>query len=147
MGRGTPAELATSPAHTLTLSGKTRSTAMTHDANVSRPGAEPLSPRRFGGPWGTTGCGCLPGLEGPTRPRTAAPRAAPSVGCSARVAAFPALTRATPGCTSTRGVLGAPGPSGPRRGPPRPALTSEVFFFLPLPQSHLSAVTARRKEK
>lgn len=35
----------------------------------------------------------------------------------------------------------------PSEGPPCPVLTSEVFFFLPLPWSHLSAVTGHRKEK
>lgn len=121
MGRSTPAEAAPSPAPTLTLSGKTLSTATTCDANASRPGAEPLSPRRLGAPRGTTGCGSLPGLKGSTRAGAGDPCAAPSVGCSARAAAFPAFTRATPGCRSAPGaylVLLGPraskGPASPR---------------------------------
>lgn len=147
MGGSTPAEAAPSPAPTLTLSGKTLSTATTCDANASRPGAETLSPRRLGAPRGTTGCGSLPGLKGSTPAGAGEPCAAPSVGCSARAAALPAFPRATPGAEAPPERTWFSRALGPRRGPPRPALTSVVFFFLPPPRSHLSAVTARRKEK
>lgn len=36
---------------------------------------------------------------------------------------------------------------GPSRTRPRPALTSPAFFFLPLPQCHLSAVTGPQERK
>lgn len=111
------------------------------------PAPAGLGPRLCG-----RGASELPGERrgGPIR----AARSCCSSRCAPRrlprpVVAFPALTPATPPRVRelSPGELGAPGPSGPRRGQSRPALTSEVFFFLPLPQSHLSAVTGRRKEK
>lgn len=124
-----------------TLCREARANTKSRDAGTRRPRAESLSPRPIRAPRGTTR------RARPNR-RAAAACAAPPAGRPAPRLPFPRLPRPRrPVRERSRGALRAPGPSGPRRGQSRPALTSEVFFFLPLPQSHLSAVTGRRKEK
>ena len=105
--------------------------------------AEPLLPPCLQAPRGTLGCGSDPGV------RAWLSRAAPSAAPRARrPARRPPFTRTAPGVLErSRAHFALLGLRGPRRDSPRPALTSEVFFFLPLPLSHLSAVTGHRKEK
>lgn len=102
--------------------------------------AAPQSSPRNDGVW-------VRGLRAGLSPCAAAPHAASRAGCPALRPPFPRLPWPCRGCLSAAGRASCSWAEGPRRDPPRPALTSEVFFFLPLPQCHLSAVTGRRKEK
>lgn len=115
MGRGAPAEAAPNPAPTFTLSGKTLWAALTRNASACRPRAAPLSPPRLEAPRGTTGCGSLLGLSGPTRPGEAAPRAAPGVGCLPGAYPGHAGVQRHPGRTWCSWALEASeGPASPR---------------------------------